>query len=924
MLLRRLTGVGAAGSIALGLLAGGCVLAATAGPRQAQSTGTRALQQTLDGIPPLQRNVVATTNWGAVNTVFGGGGGTLGGSGVGLTQASLTTVASQLRSDFGGGPLALDPTSADWTSLTANLYYTPMLPILKGVGSKLEVAYRYPLSGHLRLVAGSMPTAPLLGSKADQVIRVVVTEPMARRFGLEPGSEVKISVPSARNLDDLNPISLDVTGIVDPIDPGSTFWKTDPLLLAPALEYNFGNYIWVASVIADPGELAAMQQIFGTPGLAMQWQFPVDTASIRGEPPALFNQVNGITIRNPALTGQLSPMSDVLRVSSGLVQPLVDLVQESNSVNLVLLMVYVGLAVASAVMLLLAARMIAARRSAEFTVLRARGASLRQLFWFGFLGAALPCLPAAALAWAISVLLIPNAAPPGPGAWWPGLAAVVIATAGPGLVAARQHRLPRRRRATRRGQGRRRRRPWVTRVIVEVTLGAAAIGGIVIARTQTGTVDLYASAAPVLVAVLAVIVILRLYQVLLRGLARASARRRGVVGFVGLTRASGATVTLALPALTLVLAVTVASFTGMVREAVARSETAASWQQSGADAAVAAPWALNTMASLITPAAVRAMAGVPGVRHSASVFVVPLSVGGGAVLTGIVVDPASYAALTASSPGFPPVNPALLGSAVGSKVTPVLASPQAVADLAAPGADTISAQQGLPGLRVRVTGQLASTPAFPVGGAFIVLPRSALGPSHTTTTATAAVNLMLLNGPAINMTRLHAAAKASTAGAELLITTRSAALRQVAGAPLQQGSFLLFALAIAYAIALALVVLLLELALGATDREVTLNRLATMGLPERRRSLLAAVEVLPAIAAAAVAAIGCAIALPQIVAPALNLSAFTQSQVAVPLQPDVGSFALPLAGLVLVTVIALGYEIRSRRRRGVAVTMRAS
>jgi hypothetical protein len=27
---------------------------------------------------------------------------------------------------------------------------------------------------------------------------------------------------------------------------------------------------------------------------------------------------------------------------------------------------------------------------------------------------------------------------------------------------------------------------------------------------------------------------------------------------------------------------------------------------------------------------------------------------------------------------------------------------------------------------------------------------------------------------------------------------------------------------------------------------------------------------------------------------------------------------------VLVTIIALGYEIRSRRRRGVAVTMRAS
>ena len=186
----------------------------------------------------------------------------------------------------------------------------------------------------------------------------------------------------------------------------------------------------------------------------MRWQFPVNTVGLHSEPPALFNQVNGITNRNPELTGYLAPMSDVLKVSSGLDQPLIDLVQESNAVNLVLLMVYVGLAVASAVMLLLAARMIAARRSTEFTLLRARGASLRQLFWLGFLGAALPCLPAAALAWAVAVLLVPNAAPPGPTAWWPGLAALVIATAAPGLAAARQHRLPRRRR-TARAQARR-------------------------------------------------------------------------------------------------------------------------------------------------------------------------------------------------------------------------------------------------------------------------------------------------------------------------------------------------------------------------------------------------------------------------------------------------------------------------------------
>ena len=501
-------------------------------------------------------------------------------------------------------------------------------------------------------------------------------------------------------------------------------------------------------------------------------------------------------------------------------------------------------------------------------------------------------MPAAVLAWALAVRLIPNAAPPGPAAWWPGVAALIIATAGPGLVAAGQHRLPRRRRAARFGGTRRRRRPWVTRLIVEVTAAAAAIGGIVIARTQAGVVDLYASAAPVLVAVLAVIVMLRLYQVLLRALARASSRRRGVVGFVGLTRASAATVTFALPALTLVLAVTMASFTGMVREAVARSEVAGSWQATGADVAVSAPWAQNAAASLISPSAVASMARVPGVEHAASVLVVPLSVDGGAVLTGLVVDPASYAALVTSSMAFPPVNPALLGAAGGSRgLTPVLASPQAAADLAAPGANAIFAQEGIPGLRVRVAGELQSTPAMPGGGAFIVLPRSALG-------ADQAANLMLLDGPSINMTRVRAAANATTANAtaanaQLLISTRSAALQQLTGAPLQQGTFLLFALAIGYAIALALAVLLLQLALGAPDREVILARLATMGLPERRRGLLAAVEVLPAIVAAAVAAIGCAVVLPQVVDPALSLSVFTRSQVPVPLQPDAAVVRAP-------------------------------
>jgi putative ABC transport system permease protein len=197
-----------------------------------------------------------------------------------------------------------------------------------------------------------------------------------------------------------------------------------------------------------------------------------------------------------------------------------------------------------------------------------------------------------------------------------------------------------------------------------------------------------------------------------------------------------------------------------------------------------------------------------------------------------------------------------------------------------------------------------------------VLPLSAIGGVG------APVNVMLLTGPSIDISRLHAVQATMPGADDLTITTRSQVLQELTGAPLQHGTFLIFTLAIVCALALALAVMLLELALSTADRELTMAKLATMGLDERQRVRLSVLETFPAIAASAVAAAACAIALPRLVAPAINLSAFTQSQASVPLRPDFASFLLPLAGLLVVTVIALAYEIRSRRGR-VAATLRA-
>jgi putative ABC transport system permease protein len=909
--LRRMTGMGSAGSLALALLAGGCVLAATVGPRQAQATGTRALQQTMDGVAPLEKTIVAGSSWAAVDAKLESPSGIFF-SQVSLTRPEVGDVTSQLRRDYGSGPLHLAPQSADWFGMTTGLY--PVLtkpPSLMGLPGALEVTYRYPLAGHVRLVAGTMPDTalPSTSTSSEEIydIQVVVTPQTAKRFGLQPGSQLPISGPLNITMPGtLTVLRLDITGIVEPADPGSSLWNADPLLPAPALDRVGDAARWEGAVIADPGEIAVVQRIFGQPGLLLDWELPVDTTGLHNQAQALYDEVNRATNQVPPLTGHLAPAASALTVTSGLAQPLAAFIQASDDVNVLLWLVYAGLAVAGIVTLLLAARMIAARRSSELILLRARGASLRQLFSLGTRSAAVACVPAAALAWAAAVLLVPGAAPAGQAAWWPGIATLAFAVTGPGLVAAWQHRPPRRKRARRRWSG-------LPRVVFEVTACAAAIGGITVFRSQTGANDLYASSAPVLVAVPAVIVALRLYQLLLRGLARASAKRRGIIGFLGLNRAAQAPVTLALPAMTLVLALTVASFTGMVRAAVVRGEIAASWQTTGADVVVAS----GQLG--ISPAAVRAIAAVPGVQHAASALVVPLTIAGGAeVVTAVLVDPASYAALVASAQGFSPVRPALLTQSHGEGATPVLASPQAAADLGGRGGSTISAQEGVPTLRVRVSGELRSTPAVPAGGAFIVLPLSVT----RGVTEPPPANLMLLTGPSIDMTRLRAAVRATMQGPDApIITTRSLALRELLRAPLQQGTFLLFTLAIACAAALALAVMLLELALGTADRELMTARLATMGLTEGQRVRLVALEIVPSIAASAVAAAACAIALPRLVAPAIDLSVFTQSAAPVPLRADFASFLLPLAALLAITVIALAYEVRSGRGR-VAVTMR--
>jgi putative ABC transport system permease protein len=932
---RRLTGMGAVATLALAVLVFGCVLAATAGPREALTLRTQTLRQTLARLPPVDQTLAVTASWSQFVS-------SLGVPQASLTDGQLSNYENQFNSDFTLGVLQPAPVSADWVRMTTAEHGVDSA--LSGTGGhpvEMEVSYRLPYRGYLRVLAGSLSAPAPAASRPIAgffpAINVAVTQQTASQFGLKVGSAVRTAGPILSSSGTAPPVTLKVTAVVAEIQPASSFWAADPSLAVPELNVpGTSPPYWTSGVFALPDESAAVQQDYGRGFLSLQWVFPVNFSTLLGDQAQpLDAAVQKIVTEEPPLIGPQGTVTPAVTVSTGLQQTLggfagtiVAFIGTAAAVDALLWLLYVSLAVTAAVVLLLAARMIVLRRATELALRRARGASLLQAGLAAGRGAAISCVPAAVIAGAVAVLLVPGPTPPG--GWWPGLAVLAVAIGGPAVLGAWQQRLPRSGRGraaggySRPGQtgasqpslgygalgyGRRSRRRLRggVRLVAEVTAVLAAIAGIVVFRQQGSQpgagLNPYTAAVPALVAIPAVIVVLRIYPLILRGLVRRAARGRSATWFLGLARAARSVLTPTLPAFALVLAITVAAFAGMVRDAVARGEISASWQAAGADVTISS---IGT-AGAIPAAAQHAFAAVPGVAHTAVVSQWIVTAPNGTVLTVLAVDPASYAALVASSRTWPAVDPGLL---TGHRV---LASPRALAEFAGAKTVTLTSSNGVPPMQVQVAGTLSGTPALTAGGAFVLMPESLI--AHEPSVAP---NFMLLNGPEIDTARLTALANSMVPVPAT--TVRSELLGQLTGAPLQRGAFLLFALALAAAAGLGLAVMLLQLALGAADRDASLARLATMGLGHGQRTQLVLLEVLPAVIAAAVAAIASALLLPRIIAPAISLSVFTGSSAGVPLVPDVASVALPIAGLIVVAAITLTIEIRTRR--SVASTLR--
>jgi putative ABC transport system permease protein len=418
----------------------------------------------------------------------------------------------------------------------------------------------------------------------------------------------------------------------------------------------------------------------------------------------------------------------------------------------------------------------------------------------------------------------------------------------------------------------------------------------------------------VLVAVPAALIAMRLYPLAIRAVLPAWRRRGGVAAYLGLAGAVERRTATALPAFTLVLALTLAAFGGMVNGSIVGGQVSYSWQATGADAIIDT----NGAAYDITPKVQQQISKVPGVRHATAVWTTAWQTPYGQQQVNVAaVDPAGYAALTADTP-FPAIPAGAFGPPDTAPVTaatviPVLASPSAAAVL---GTRTVqlSSKELMGPIRVRVAGIVARTPAEPAGGMFVLMPLRTLPGTLGTPTP----NLGLITGGNINRAKLSRLI--ATALPPATVSFRSDVLHSLGSAPLQHEAALLMTLTAVIAAGLAVLTVVFGLALGARDRKLTVARLAVMGYP--RDTSLVLLMALPAILAAFAAAACCALALPVLIGPSLDLSVFTGTGASVEFRPDLTALALPCAAIIALITAAVAAQTSRSRRHGLTSLLR--
>ncbi|OCC08275.1 hypothetical protein [Streptomyces sp. PTY087I2] len=843
------------------------------------------------------------------------------------------------------------PLRADTSSLAYGVRTTkpvvanePWLPRPEAKPPRLTYAAQSGLKNHATLSSGTWPATPGGVTADSRAVQGAVTEETAAELKVKVGATV--ALPTATQ----EPITVTITGIVAPRDPQGSYWSTDPLLRSPSLVPDptdpFPVHFWTGTVLLAEDAGPVLLSTAAEPVLF--WRIPPDPAGLTGPDGARLTSAIASLESGPGLLKVREIAGDTAAVLTGLGHIVQANARMRDAISPVIAVAALGIGSVAAVVLVMTGALIAARRKAELALMRSRGGSLRGIGGRLLAETAVTVLPASALGLLLAVLAV------GEGRWWPA----ALAATGVGLLVCvalplrttLQHIRPALHGAR---EDMVSAKPSRRRTVAELTLLVLAVGAVTALRrrgTSEGGTDLLVSGAPVLVALIAALVLVRLYPLPLRLAARPMARLRGAIGFLSLARAGRSSAGGALPLLALLLALATAAFGGSVIAGIGDARDDAALAAVGADARVSGKSERATLPDEV----VRAVGGLDGVRSAAPLRIefgvtMPETAAGGGGADGsgtdtgsgadsgggdaagarattmVGVDPASYTRLarTTGLPDFPsgllkaagPSAPLPEGAkSVPERVLPVIASPAVAARLGKEqhAVDTLSGN-----FKVQVVGTVERVASL-ASTNFLIVNSASLEERAPTT-------LLLTGAP--DPGKLRAAADGN--GKEFVVQLRSEERARYVNTPMQAGAERIYLAAVAAGAGYALLAVLLSLLQTAPERKTLLARLRTMGLTTGQGRRLLAFEATPQALLAAGGGLFTGWATIVLLSPGIDLVPLALAGVAgsdtspVTLRADLWSLTLPAAGVVALAAAVAGVQAWWTSRRGSITELRA-
>ncbi|RHA38814.1 FtsX-like permease family protein [Cellulomonas rhizosphaerae] len=825
-------------------------------------------------------------------------------------RAMVTAMPASLR------PVLGPPTAA--ASSTELGVSTARLP----AGGVLWMTYLW--AGRepaVRWVSGVAPGRP----GTDGAVQLALSEAVARSLGVSAGDTFEAIKP------DRSAVPVLISGVFDAVDPDDPVWVARPEVLEPTVGGPRAAPTTLVAGLLSAASLPAARAALEADGVTRTFRFPVDPRALDyGHSEALVRQLAAIeaspeVLRAPAPAPRVTTQLDAL-----LLQARARVAATWSQATVLL----TGLASGALLVLLVAADLLARRRSEALRTVRARGATL-----LGIAGRAGAEAAVVVGLGAAAGVLLGLAVAPGPVSWLPVVVLVVVGVlAPPAFAAATAARAEARRVSTDRHQRRLARRVrTVRRVAFEVALVVLAVVALAALRRRgvvsTSGADLVLAAAPVLVAAAGALLLWRAVPPLLGVAQRAARRSRRAGPLLAVARARATSA--APPFVALVVVVTLAALCGTFAGTARAGQSAGSWDAVGADALVrtASPDAALAGAAHSLAAADDVEAAAVGrVQPRAQLFGVP----GTDEVRVLAVDPVTYGRLLAATPFG--TAPELVELADASRQATTRATPGPLPALVARAllGTKPSLRWGDATIDLAPVGRVPDLPAAQPDGApaaaTVVVDRAAL---TAVVTAVAAARAVRTGTTAVRPDQAvadpdtvwlvgagaTAAARAAAAGTGWDVLPRAQWLADHRSDPLVDGLLRLVGLVAAACAGLAVVVVVLDAAASAPGRGRALSTARVLGLRRRGAARIAAGEQLPPTLLAALGGTLLGVLLAGAIVAPLALRLVT-GQSGDPRLVLPWWAAIPIVLLAVTVLVVVAAESAARRRESLGQVLR--